>query len=975
MPGYRVDAAARPHTVPSGGVVTSTSTPRVEFETLTGTAGEPSGPGAHAIVHTNPHPNARNDPPSNVEMALQAHQQRNVDPYNPDDVFGPPSTSKSFDHNHAKGAAHRASCPAGPSTAEGIQGWCSDDDADSTSHDSPANGRISNATLQRVRDAYQDVLQLAKDVRAETGLSTGQVFDQWFTTYAGSGTRSKGNMWNLYNAYFKSHASEELDRISLACVISPAEDRQKPSHRELCYAAFKADNGEKAQEILMTFQGIQQVTESKKQTVAQRTRAFRQYSARVTSLMDSFETHHGFSGAVILVGNSVNSDGHLAAVHMTKHAEGFFEDKCRAPDDVLIGHMKSHVYNRVSNAMIDFTWEGEPEAGVSTPAKGKQRASDKHMEAASQHRPNEASRGVPSSESTKPAVSSPIKAEKENQAESLLKVEACGRATRTKDAEGRRCGKAIATRFAEASQYSQTQENAGRNATQTQTQIEMLNVGEQEPELSGRFASVFTREMRANAFASGALRPGVDAALGERAKAWHGSPRSRIAGNSCLRSRRSSQVFAVAARGRARTKESSRGRIGPRTLDCVLARAGECAEVANACAQDAKTTGSDLRVASAAQSEDDEDLLIVRKDKPKYICQKFRKLLGHIGVTVNGSLFPWKTLAQLLAGNGAWMENWPEDVPWPGEPAGEQTKSRRPTKGITTLKSAEINSLLASLKAPVHRIRFRKCQNDREKLDLVRGVLPVIYGAPPPSTSIHKRGRRLFANGKTDREGHPRLEPTDSDTEQPGAARSSQAEPRPRSNSLDASPQPTSPAHPQLRPRERRAVRVGISTTPKKAKVREPDANQEVINLADIDTDTGTDTDDDFCPTSQDAAKKAKSKRKAPSDWDPSSDGERPRTPPTAAAKGKMRARQARVHTESGPVPPARVPSSTIDARGGPQDDMPAGPTLSSSSSMPHVDGRPSKRPHLEAIATSRPTTDDSPQVTDKRSPQLQLLL
>ncbi|KAJ2984376.1 hypothetical protein NUW54_g10538 [Trametes sanguinea] len=538
MPGYEFGAATRPHTVPSGAISSS----RVDIERLTDSAVELSGTAAYPIIYTNPHPNSWNNAPANVDIALQKPQRPTVDANNLDDVFGLPSTSQSLDRNHAEGSDHQASRSAGPSAAEvnpvseiltplaasACIGWYSDDDAAngaSSDSTSPAVGRISNATLQRVRDAYEDVLQLAKDVRAETGLSTGQVFDQWFTTYAGSGTRSKGNMWNLYNVYFKTHASEELNRISLVCVDSPVEDRKKPSRRELCYAAFKADNGEKAQEILMTFQGIQQVTEAKKQTVAQRTRAFKQYSARVTNLMDSFETHHGFSGAVILVGNSVNSDGHLATVHMTKHAEGFFEDKCRAPSDVLIGHMKSHVYNRVSNTMIGFTWEGEPEAGTPTPAKGKQRASDKHAKAASQHWPNEALRGGASS--ARPAASSPVK---------------------------------------------------------------------------------------------------------------------------------------------------------------------------------------------AAQSEDDEDLLIIRKDKPKFICQKFRKLLGQIDVAVNASLFPWKTLTQVLSTNGAWMDNWPEDVPWPGEPVGEQTKSRRPTKGITTLKSAEINALLASLKAPVHRIRFHKCQNDHEKL-------------------------------------------------------------------------------------------------------------------------------------------------------------------------------------------------------------------------------------------------------------------
>ncbi|KAL7279313.1 hypothetical protein ACG7TL_007154 [Trametes sanguinea] len=48
--------------------------------------------------------------------------------------------------------------------------------------------------------------------------------------------------------------------------------------------------------------------------------------------------------------------------------------------------------------------------------------------------------------------------------------------------------------------------------------------------------------------------PEVNAALGERAKAWHGSPRSRVAGNRCLRSWGPSQTFAGLRRRRARSR-------------------------------------------------------------------------------------------------------------------------------------------------------------------------------------------------------------------------------------------------------------------------------------------------------------------------------------------------------------------------------------------------------------------------------------
>ncbi|KAJ2978615.1 hypothetical protein NUW54_g11260 [Trametes sanguinea] len=444
-----------------------------------------------------------------------------------DDVFGSSSATQSIDQHVAKGAmpteSVKESQSARHSAAKIVQGWDSDDEpigaasSDHSTHSTPAVGRISNTTLARVRSAYEVVLQLAKDVRDETGLSTGQVFDQWFMAYAGNRTSTKANMWNLYNVYFKEHTSEELARISL--------DRKKPSFRELCYAAFKAHHGEKAQEILTTFQGIQQVADGLKQTVAQRTRAFKSCSSRVTNLLDSFEDHHGFSAALVLVGNSVNSDGHLATVHTTRHAERFFEDKCRATTDTIIGHMKAHVYHQVSQVMVSSAWEDERQAGKSTTAKVKQKASEKETGVASQHHPNAVLQAGTSS--ARPTASSPTK---------------------------------------------------------------------------------------------------------------------------------------------------------------------------------------------LAQPEDDEDLLVLRKDKPKYICQKLRNMLGEIGVQVNASLFPWKMLAHFLAANGVWMDNWPDNVPWPGESVSDPTKSRKPTKGITTLKSAEINALLAALKAPVHRIRVHKCQDDHEKL-------------------------------------------------------------------------------------------------------------------------------------------------------------------------------------------------------------------------------------------------------------------
>lgn len=48
---------------------------------------------------------------------------------------------------------------------------------------------------------------------------------------------------------------------------------------------------------------------------------------------------------------------------------------------------------------------------------------------------------------------------------------------------------------------------------------------------------------------------------------------------------------------------------------------------------------------------------------------------------------------------------------------------------------------------------------DIVRLDISKSIEPLVYGEPPLPTSKHSFGRRLFANGKVDRHGVPRLRP------------------------------------------------------------------------------------------------------------------------------------------------------------------------------------------------------------------------
>ncbi|KAI9062695.1 hypothetical protein FKP32DRAFT_1677206 [Trametes sanguinea] len=560
--------------------------------------------------------------------------------------------------------------------------------------DTPAVGRISNAATELVRTTYQEVLQLAKNVHKKTGLSTGQVMDQWLMAH--SRTTTKGNAWNLYSAYFKANMAKELARIKSGDPDVDPLDANSSRVREQCYTAFKAKYGDKAQDILDTFYSMQQASQGQQQTVAQRRKVFKKCSTRVTDMMNSFEDLHGFSGAVILIGRSVNSDGNLAMVHATTNAEGFFKEKCRATDDVIIGHMKAHVYNRVSEAMVELDWDVEPRGDTS------KREHDKKA-------------------------------------------------------------------------------------------------------------------------------PG---------------------------------------------KKQAQSRQQPQDAISRAARPGQPETVAQS--SPVRTVGL----------EDNADLLLDRKDKPKYICQRLRAMLEEHGAELKGTLFPWKSLPSVLAMQGLLIYNWPEDVPWPLEP-GDAPAHKQP-KGITTLKSGAINSLLAGLKAKAHRIRVEAY--DGSNIDLLSSEVPVIYGAPPAATSVHTHARRLFRDGKVDRNGRPRDVATSSSNHQDGALFDVE-DPVEDSTTLPLPHPPTpgpSHSHQQLsdqprdlrrKPRPRRAVQVDISTTPKKAESsKQPPSS--VINLDSSESAS----EDDYLPSPPVASERVKMKRKAPASWIGSNSG--PSTPPTKLLKG-----------------------------------------------------------------------------------------
>ena len=86
-----------------------------------------------------------------------------------------------------------------------------EDDEDGSDHPN-ASGRISDVNLALVKDGFLEVMKLAKTVSQKTGLSTSQIFKQWFSINRRKHVRS--NLWNLYAKYFKDNEKQELARLS-----------------------------------------------------------------------------------------------------------------------------------------------------------------------------------------------------------------------------------------------------------------------------------------------------------------------------------------------------------------------------------------------------------------------------------------------------------------------------------------------------------------------------------------------------------------------------------------------------------------------------------------------------------------------------------------------------------------------------------------------------------------------------------------
>ncbi|KII84488.1 hypothetical protein PLICRDRAFT_179314 [Plicaturopsis crispa FD-325 SS-3] len=233
----------------------------------------------------------------------------------------------------------------------------------------PRRGRPSNATLQIVATGFEEMDRIARRISDDTDMDPSQVAD-WYRRHQRAGVVR--NPWNIYGQYFNEHIKQELKRVKGAKLI---EGSDNVNVRSACYKAFKRDHPHHWEEMLETFETML-LYSTTSHTVARRAREFDRVAEAMIRMANLNAIKHSLDIAFVIGGNVVNQDSSLAKVYETSGATGFFEQRCRADADTLIGHFKSHIYDKVSMSAVAEAFDDDDESGEGSKDAAEHRVED-----------------------------------------------------------------------------------------------------------------------------------------------------------------------------------------------------------------------------------------------------------------------------------------------------------------------------------------------------------------------------------------------------------------------------------------------------------------------------------------------------------------------------------------------------------------------------------------------------------------------
>ncbi|KAG0695533.1 hypothetical protein DFH29DRAFT_879987 [Suillus ampliporus] len=222
-------------------------------------------------------------------------------------------------------------------------------DRESSLQEQSLTGRRSSETNDKLEEGFALIDRLFNDLSKSTMMPTNQVINIYLKS-RGQEVHSI-NYWNIYANYFKEYKERELARLT----TGGSENDKGTAMQRLCYEKFKEAFPDNYQDILSAYSEAHHIGAAS--TLNQHLQSFQKLHRQVASLiwhlvLDSASTRFGFESAMVLCGNIVNQDASLGHVHTTPAAAGFFEMRCRANNDTIIGHLKAHVFNETSLSVV-----------------------------------------------------------------------------------------------------------------------------------------------------------------------------------------------------------------------------------------------------------------------------------------------------------------------------------------------------------------------------------------------------------------------------------------------------------------------------------------------------------------------------------------------------------------------------------------------------------------------------------------------
>ncbi|KAF8055768.1 hypothetical protein FPV67DRAFT_1676298 [Lyophyllum atratum] len=245
--------------------------------------------------------------------------------------------------------------PWANSDGEGSDGELLDNNASQEKHkaDGPSpKGRPSSRDREVIAQTFVDVDALFLKASEVTGRTVTSLQKK----YREHGREpSQASLWNRYQAYFSSNASEERERAGKP--DGGARDcwpsfRDAPNHLEV-----------------LEFQEACDILEEE-EPVRDRRRRFQALFTKMQRFAKSASAMR-FESAILMVGSSVNSDTHLGQVWATAGLENFFLKRLGVSNEEVVGFAKTEAYDATANtATLGVIASRRNAAAMATPLAG-----------------------------------------------------------------------------------------------------------------------------------------------------------------------------------------------------------------------------------------------------------------------------------------------------------------------------------------------------------------------------------------------------------------------------------------------------------------------------------------------------------------------------------------------------------------------------------------------------------------------------